>query len=203
MRVFTFSPRDYFGSNMYIIESDGFGAVIDPSFNYSEIEDFIKNNNIAIKYIILTHAHFDHILELDAYKEHTSAEVVLGREEVPALHDSNINCYKLFFNKDKTYTGTYTTVKDGDLLELGKSQVRIIETPGHTAGSISLFIDGNLFVGDTVFAGNSIGRTDLPGGDIHKLYISIDKISSFPTETVIYSGHGPKTTVKEIKSNFI
>lgn len=203
MRVTTFSPSEYYGANMYIISCDGCGAVIDPSCKYFETKQFLENNGITVKYIILTHAHFDHILEIDSWKDNTAADIILGVDEVCALHDSSINCYKLFLNKDKKYDGPYLTVKDGELLRLGCKNIRVIETPGHSAGSISLLIDNNLFVGDTVFAGNSVGRTDLPGGDMQKLYESINTIKSLPTETVIYPGHGPKTSVMEIKGNFI
>ena len=203
MRVTTFTPSEYFGANMYVIDCDGFGAVIDPSCDYLKVKDFLENNGIEIKYIILTHAHFDHILEIDSWKSNTPADVIVGVNEAAALRDSNLNCYKLFFNMDKIYDGPYVTVKDGDLLKLGQKNIRIIETPGHSAGSISLSIDKNLFVGDTVFAGNSVGRTDLPGGDMQKLYNPINIINSLPPETLIYPGHGPKTSVTEIKTNFI
>lgn len=203
MRVTTFSPSEYFGSNMYVVHSGSCGTVIDPSCNYSQVKQFIEDNGITVKYIILTHAHFDHILEIDSWKNNTKADVIVGFDEAYALRDSTINCYKLFFNEEKIYEGPYTTVKDGDILMLGDEKIKVIETPGHSAGSISLLIDNILFVGDTVFAGNSVGRVDLPGGNIKKLYESIDIIKSLPQETVIYPGHGPKTSVMEIKRNFI
>ena len=203
MRVTTFSPSEYFGANMYIINFDGYGAVIDPSCNYLETKQFLDDNFITIKYIILTHAHFDHILEIDSWRNNTLADVIIGDREAHGLRDSRINCYKMFLNEDKTYDGPYVTVNDGDILNLGNGELRIMATPGHSAGSISLLADNNLFVGDTVFAGSSVGRVDLPGGNIRKLYESIDIIKSLPPETVIYPGHGPKTSVIEIKRNFI
>ena len=203
MFVTAFTPPEYFGANMYVISSEGFGAVIDPSSDYFEIKDFLIRNNIDVKYVILTHAHFDHIFEIDSWAKNTSCEVIVGVNEAPSLADSNLNCYKLFFNLDRKYLGPYSTVKDGDVLELGCESIRIIETPGHSAGSISLSVDNKLFVGDTVFAGNSYGRTDLPGGDAKKLFESINLIKSLPPETVVYPGHGPKTSVAELKRNLI
>lgn len=203
MRVFTFSPKDYFGSNMYILDSDGCGAVIDPSVDYSDVKDMLEDKNIKIKYIILTHVHFDHIFSLDSWKENTEADVIVGKDEAPALKDPYLNCYKIFLRINKAYNGDYKTVKDGDLLQLGDNQLQIIETPGHSTGSISIFASDMLFVGDTVFAGNSVGRTDLPGGNTHKLYASINKLSLLPPDTTVYTGHGESTTVLEIKSNFI
>ncbi len=203
MRVLKFTPTERFGSNMFVLISNGDAAVIDPSVEYSKIKTQISGEFLRFKYIILTHAHFDHMLELDGWVEATGADVIVGKDDAPALSDSYFNCYKLFSGRNLGYYGGYKTVEDGDLLLLGEKTLRVMLTPGHSSGAITLSTDSALFVGDTLFFGGSYGRTDLPGGDEVKLFSSIKYILSEDENKTVYSGHGPDTTLREIKSNFI
>ena len=178
-------------------------AVIDPSVEYSKIEGLISGENLRFKYVILTHAHFDHILEIDGWVSKTDAEVIVGAQDAVMLADSYLNCYRLFSNIDSGYYGSYKVVKDGDILQLGNEKMKVMHTPGHTPGSITLSTLDALFVGDTLFFGGSWGRCDLPGGDEEKIFYSIKYILSEDENKTVYSGHGPDTTVKELKSNLI
>ena len=135
---------------------------------------------------------------IDEWKDKTNASVLVGEEDAPALTDSNLNAYKVFLGKDKIYSKEYSSLKDGDTLKLGENTLNIIATPGHTRGGISILADNAVFVGDTVFSKQSIGRTDLPGGDYNALLNSIKKIISLPPDTVLYPGHGESRTVYEI-----
>ena len=135
--------------------------------------------------------------------QNTGAQVVVGVDDAPALADSYLNCYRLFFNLDSGYFGSYKTVKNGDTLHLGDIELVIMSTPGHSNGSITIVASDAIFVGDTVFFGGSYGRCDLPGGDETKLFASIRRIASIEENKTVYSGHGLNTTVAEIKSNFI
>lgn len=202
MQISTFAPTDYFGSNMYIISSGDFAIVVDPSIEYKKLSEVLDKEGLSVKFVVLTHPHFDHMLEVDGWIKNTSARLIVGKEAAQALSDSTLNCYRLFFGENKGYFGEYTCVCDGEVLTIGDLSIKIIETPGHSPGSISLYFDGNVFVGDVVFAGGGVGRVDLPGGDSVKLRESINKIAALPQNTVIYSGHGPSTTVRELK-NFI
>ena len=203
MRVFTFTPVKYFGSNTYILSSESEAVVIDPSVPFSEAEQLISSEALNVKYIILTHTHFDHMLTIDDWVLNTDAEVIVGEDDAYGLMDSYINCYRLFVNEDKGYFGKYRAVSENDKLFLGTESINIIKTPGHTKGSISIVADDKIFVGDVVFAEGGIGRTDLPGGDYQILAKSIEKIAAFPPQTIVYSGHGDLYTVNKLKRKFI
>lgn len=187
------SPQP-FGSNCYILSSSGECCVIDPSVPYSpELFDG------EMKYIILTHCHFDHILEVDSWKNNTNAKVIVSVDDGASLSDPGVNCYRTFFNVHKGYFGEYSAVCDGDILTLGDKLLKFISCPGHTKGSVAILCDDVCFVGDTVFAGGGYGRFDLPGGDYSKLCESIEKILSLPDCTTLYCGHGPTTTIGDYK----
>ena len=203
MRIFSFTPKDYFGSNTYIIESNGIGAVIDPSVSYFDVFDGNCNENISVKYILITHAHFDHFLEIDSWIKNTGATVIVGVHDALALSDSHLNCYWQFTGRDFGYLGTYTAVKSGDTIKIGETELTVIETPGHSKGSVSFYGNGVLFVGDVLFAGGGFGRVDLPGGDYKVLANSIKELLTYPSETKVYCGHGEETTIHQLKTNFI
>lgn len=203
MRILKFTPKERFGSNMYVLISETEAAVVDPSVEYSKIASLANAENLTFKYIILTHAHFDHILEIDDWVNVTGAKVIVGEPDAAMLSNPYLNCYKPFLNLDLGYYGSYLTVNDGDVLVLGDTELKIIMTPGHTEGSLTLSTDEELFVGDTLFFGGSYGRCDLPGGDEAKIFSSIKRILTQNEEKKVYCGHGPATTVKQLKSNFI
>ena len=198
-KVYKHKPTEYFGSNMFLVECDGEYAVVDPSISYEALS--ASCGTLKIKYVFVTHTHFDHFFEIDSYVME-GAVVIVGREDAPGFSDSYRNCYMHFYGVDKGYYGNYTAVSDTDVLSLGNTMVRIINTPGHTAGGVSYLIGTNLFVGDTVFDGGNYGRCDLPGGNFDVLQASIRRILSLPDETKIYCGHGADTTVEKVKYYF-
>lgn len=199
MEVSVFTPSEAFGSNTYVIENSGVAAVIDPSVSYDEVIAHFETPP-DFKYIIITHVHFDHMLEIDDWVKKTDADVIVGKEDAPAFRDSRINCFKLFFDINKTYDGSYVTVEEGDKLSLGDLNIDIISTPGHTKGSVSLVTSDSIFVGDVIFSKYSVGRCDLPGGDYPTLLGSIKRILSYPDYIKVYPGHGNSTTVYNIKN---
>ena len=188
------TPTHAFAANTYVISSNGEYAVIDPTVPYDSL-----GISGRVKYIFLTHGHFDHMLEIDDWVRKTSATVLIGEKDMPALADSHINCYYAFSGIDKGYHGDATPVKEGDVFRLGDEIITVMECPGHTIGSVTLLCDGKAFVGDTVFAGGGFGRCDLPTGDFSELRRSIFKILALPLDTVLYPGHGGTTKVKEYK----
>lgn len=200
MEIFTFTPKDRFGANMYILKSDNDYAVIDPSVSYNELNNFLPTA-FALKYILITHVHFDHILALESWKsDNKAANVLVGKNDVAALKDSNLNCYKQFTGRDIKYVGDYIAIGEEDNINFGNTNIRVIDTPGHTPGSISFLIQNNIFVGDLVFCDGSIGRCDLPGGSINTIRGSLKKVLNLPDCTAVYSGHGEATTIQKIKN---
>ena len=197
MNVLLFKQDYHFASNMYLIFSGNDAAIIDPSLKYSFASQAIEENRLTVKYIIVTHAHFDHMLEIEEWVEKTGGKVIVGREDARALSDAGLNCYRKFFHKEKGYFGKYTAVDEGDRLWLSDEELSVITTPGHTPGSISLKTHDLLFSGDAIFAEGAFGRYDLPGGDAYQLKMSIDKLCKLNGELTVYPGHGPETTIKD------
>lgn len=203
MEVLTFCPREYFGSNTYLIFSGNECAVVDPSVSYSKLDSLIKEKGCALRYVILTHAHFDHMLEIDSWVNGNDAQVLVGKGDVPMLSNAYYNCYKTFLGIDKGYFGHFIAVNEDDAFDLGGEKISFIETPGHTLGSVSVLIGDAVFVGDTVFADGGVGRCDLPWSDSSLLDGSIAKLLKLPVDIAVYSGHGKKTTVKNILNKLL
>lgn len=158
-------------------------AVVDPGWEHKKILTQAKKQNLKIKKILLTHAHFDHITDLPKIEQKTKAEIYIHEVEP---FDLNLKTTKL---------------KDNQIIELGKLKIKVIHTPGHTPGSVCFLVDNKLITGDTLFV-DAVGRTDLPGGNPEQLQISLEKLSKLPDRTEIYPGHlynGEKSTIGEQK----
>jgi glyoxylase-like metal-dependent hydrolase (beta-lactamase superfamily II) len=189
-------------TNCYIAadESTKEAAVIDPAAEFEKIKLYIESNNLKVKYILLTHGHGDHILAVNELREYSKAPVGIHEDDKEMLGDSNLN-YSFMYNSKPVEEKCDFTLKDGDVLRLGESELRIIHTPGHTMGSIGILFGKDLMSGDTLFA-EGIGRTDLPGGDYRSIMESIEeKLFILPDETVVHPGHGPYTTIGSEKQN--
>ena len=152
-----------------------------------------------IKYIIITHCHFDHILKLDEWISKTGVIPTLSLAASDNVKSPHINCYGTLFGKDRAYSGECNAVFDNDVLLLGDAELKIIITPGHTDGSLSVLAGDCAFVGDAIFAHGSYGRCDLPTGDPRVLRESIKRILSLNPETKIMPGHGEPVTVFEAR----
>ena len=199
MEIHSLNSELPYGSNCYILLSDNEAAVIDPSVNFEAVQHILPPE-IKVKYILLTHSHFDHFLCIDSWIKNTDAEVCIGKYDSPGLKDSHFNCYKIFLGYEKVFDGAVFELSEGDLLRFGSDTIKVLDTPGHTKGSVTYITNGSAFVGDTVFAGFGVGRCDLPGGNYYALEKSIDKILNLPVNTEIYSGHGPATSVSSLKT---
>ncbi len=198
-------PLGPVAANCYIVsDGAGNGVVIDPGEYNSGLEIAIENAGITnLRYVLCTHGHFDHISGVAQLKEkHHEARVVCGEEDVPALSSSVLSLADAFglpFNPcfaDKT-------VKHGDEFSVGELYFKVIGAPGHSPGGVVYYCpeESVMFTGDTLFK-RSIGRTDLYGGEYSTLLRTLAKFKSYPVETVIYSGHGEKTTIDyELKYN--
>jgi hydroxyacylglutathione hydrolase len=172
------------------------GLVLDPGGDAGRILREIKNEGIKIVGIVITHAHIDHIGALGAIKEATGAEIMMHSSELPVLKFSS-KMGSMFGVRIEQPPEPDRLLSEGDVINFGKYSLKVLDTPGHSPGGISLIASDGItcFSGDTLFA-QSIGRTDLPGGDYETLISSIKtKILPLGDAVQVYPGHGPATTV--------
>jgi hydroxyacylglutathione hydrolase len=182
--------------NCYILadEKTKEAVVIDPGDDADDILKIIREKDFNVKYIINTHAHFDHVGANKALKEATGAELLLHEADAPVLATVS-NQSRSFGLSPVVSPPADRYVKHGDVVTAGEVSLKILHTPGHTPGGISLREEGMVFTGDSLFAG-SIGRTDFPGGDLLTLLRSIKtNLMVLPDETKVFSGHGPASTI--------
>ncbi len=189
MTVHRIHKTGSFASNMYLIVHDGVGAVVDPSLPYDSLAPYL-DASVTVAYCFITHAHFDHFLEVEDIIAHTGARLIVGYLDAPALRDATQNCSYLFLGRHLIYRGDVLEANEGDTFYLRNEKITVIHTPGHSEGSISLLTEGSIFVGDVIFEGGGYGRTDLPGGDFHVLSASISRLLSLPSNLTVYAGHG-------------
>lgn len=174
--------------------------VIDPGDDFPLIWDRISESEYQVKGIVLTHGHADHIGAVTELKNKTLAPIYIHPEDKDMLPDPKLN-RSIYFGFSVTSPPADKILKEGDMLQIGELNLKVIHTPGHTPGGICLEYDKILFTGDTLFAG-SIGRTDFPGSSFQTLINSIKKkILTLPDEITIYPGHGPSSTIGEERVN--
>ena len=180
------------GVNTYLLwdETTRETVCLDPGGPPAGLLTELAGKNLQLKYILLTHGHFDHIAGVNELKAKTGATVVAHAAEAGLLSNPALNLSTMFGTE--VVVNADQLLNDGDLLALGSQFLTVIHTPGHTPGGISLTVPGLLFSGDTLFAG-SVGRTDLPGGDPAALTGSLRKLLALPGETRVFPGHGPAT----------
>ena len=189
-------------SNCYIVsDEDGKTVVFDPCERGEELYAYVKELNLELCAVIITHAHFDHIYGLSDFmkcveNDGNKIPVYIHSADAAAMSDSEKNLSKPLFGTPYTYTGTLRCVFDGDTVNVGKMSFLVISTPGHTEGSACYIChkDRTVFTGDVLFDG-SIGRTDFPGGDINKMRASLKRILSIMGDYAVYPGHGGTTTL--------
>lgn len=185
----------YFGENMYILvdEKTKKCALVDPGGAKDKILNYIKSNSLQLEYILLTHAHGDHIGSVNYIKSKSGAKVVAHSEEKELLLDNRKNLsYSMHCGPQEVDADIY--VNDKDKLDLGELRLSFIHTPGHTKGCMCIRVNNEMFTGDTLFAG-SIGRTDLYSGSYKQIEKSLKKLSKYEDNINIHPGHGPSSTL--------
>ncbi len=182
-----------FASNTYILISGQDAAVVDPSAHLTEIK--CNLGSLRMRYILLTHGHFDHILSLDSLRAAFRCEVYVHQEDAKMLKDPSLNASE-FFGMDFASLGADRFLRDGDLISLGKEEIKVISTPGHTPGSVCYDCGSDIICGDTLFS-SGYGRYDLPEGDPRKLFDSLSNLARINTNPMIHPGHGSSVRLND------
>ena len=184
-------------SNCYILycQHSNKAAVIDPGAEGEQIINLIKRNKLDVRYILLTHGHFDHIGAVKLIKEEFNAPAAIHVEDAGCLNDSSMNL-SFYMGMDIGSQGAAEKIlEDGDRLCIGNIELKVLHAPGHSRGSVSFAAPEAVFTGDALFCG-SIGRSDFPGGNYKELIHSItDKLMTLDDNTIVYPGHGPASTI--------
>ena len=205
IKVFTFNP---FQENTYVLYTDSKEAIIiDPGCYFTEesdlLDSFISSNQLKTVMLLNTHCHLDHVFgNLHVYKKYGLELNLHPDDEVTLKHAPESG--KMFGLAFNNYSGSLHFLSDNQTINIGEDTLKIFHTPGHSPGSVSFWCEKQDFIisGDVLFR-ESIGRTDVPGGDFPTLIRSIrTKLYSLPNKTVVYSGHGEPTSIQyELDNN--
>lgn len=172
-------------------------AIVDPGGISSELDEKISAMGAEnVEYIFMTHGHFDHIRKAPRYKQLTGAKLAIGANEAEFTRDRHLNLCRVElapFDAD-------VFLRDGDVVRLGETELKVLETPGHTVGGVCLVAEDCIFSGDTVMKG-TIGRCDLKTGSESDMRRSIEKISALCGDYKVYPGHGEASTLQKEKNN--
>jgi len=189
-----------FAENTYIIKEKNEAVIIDPGAKIDEISAFIKSEECDVKYILLTHGHYDHIYTLNECLETFDCDVYIHEKARDFLFDPNLNLSSLSLYKikvtDKNRVKTFT---EDTVLMVKDQPIHVFYNPGHTRGCSSFQYKHFIFSGDLIFQ-NGVGRTDLPTGNQIELEDSINRfLHHFKDNDVVYPGHGPHSTILTFK----
>ena len=177
-------------TNMYVVSDNKKGFLVDCAYPSSRVDQYIRDNDIKIEFILQTHTHFDHVIGLEYYKNLYNVNVYASEDAKDIANDPN---YNLGFNIKDLKVPIDIYLKDGQIFT--DYNILAIKTPGHTIDSMSFYLDKMLFTGDTLFR-LSIGRTDFPGGSYEQIIDSIkSKLAKFDRDTIVYPGHNDISTL--------
>ena len=200
MIIKTFVEPPIENNNYLIIDEESKeAALIDCSAVDNKVKTALAESGASLKYILLTHGHFDHVAGIRP----TDAKIVMHQNDLRILNQANMYL-PAFGIPEITIPEIDIYVKDGDVLKLGNKEIKVIHTPGHTQGGVCYLSGDNLFSGDTIFR-ECVGRCDLEGGDFTQIVESIkSRIFTLSDDVKIYPGHGISTTVgwEKMNNNF-
>lgn len=186
-------------TNCYILyeTSSRYAVMIDPGAEDPKIEKFIEEEKITLMAILLTHGHFDHIMGVDYYSKKFSIPVYIHEFDYPMLLDPVKN-HSAFFGMPFSFEGKATLIDKEKSIFIGPFSLNVIETPGHTKGSICILTSDYLFSGDTLFV-DSIGRTDFPESEPLKMKASLKKLLTLEEDIIIHPGHTASAKMAIVK----
>jgi hydroxyacylglutathione hydrolase len=187
-------PVGQLETNCYVVtdEKSLICAVIDPGDESNTILDYLEDNHLKCTHILITHGHYDHTMAVSAVKEATGAEVYMNEKDAHA----DLQSASLKYNPP---AGTHF-YKDGDTVDVGGLHFTVLETPGHSAGSVCLICEDAIFSGDTLFQG-SCGRTDFPGSDPNAMLSSLKRLYALEGDYEVYPGHMDSTTLSRERAH--
>ena len=199
LKLTTFSPSMVY-ANCYILkdEESGEALVVDPGCYNKRLEAMLKNEGItSLRYILLTHGHFDHISGVGDLQNSFGGKVVIHLEDAPCLHNRDESlASKFHFSQNEAKADI---MLDGDEeLPFGKYKIKVLHTPGHTKGSVCYIVEDIMFSGDTLFK-DTVGRTDFPGGSYDEMMDSMKKLAALESDFTVYPGHDVSTTLEREK----
>lgn len=189
-------------TNNYLLVNNKKQSILIDCTSSKEIIDFIKANKFDLIYILLTHCHVDHVCGVNSVYNNFKAKVMLNIKEFYHLNEAKL-IYRLYGFQEEPNIIDYELLNENDIIKIDDLELRVLFTPGHTLGSLSFYDKERnfLFSGDVLFY-ESIGRTDLPGGDFSILIKSIkEKIFTLPDNTLVFPGHYLSTTILHEKQN--
>jgi Zn-dependent hydrolases, including glyoxylases len=190
-------PLGRLATNCYVVaDKNGRAAVIDPACEGEKIISVLEKNRFTLEAILLTHAHFDHIMAIDTLFDYKSdIRVYLHAEEEPVLRDAAVNLSAQATGVSYSCGQCVTLVGDGEIISVGEMKFEVLHTPGHTVGSVCYLLNQVLFSGDTLFAG-TVGRTDFPGGNYTDICMSIARLAHLEGDLRVLPGHEEETTME-------
>lgn len=194
---------DHITNSYLVYDENKYGILIDPADESNKIIDKINELGLKIGYIVLTHAHFDHVNALYDIKKYLKTKVLIHKDDLNMLIGKIDNASSMFNAKNNFLDEEeITVIEDGFFLNIGSLEFEFIHTPGHTAGSVILFEKNNnvIFSGDTIFS-NSYGRCDLQTGNFENMVKSLRKIFNRygDNNIMVYPGHGESNNISKIK----
>lgn len=195
-----------FLTNTYIVcdEISKEAMVVDPGGEPEKIAEALDILNANLKYIFLTHCHADHIGGISKLKELKGGKILISRDDSEGLYNEEISL-AYYINMQNPELEADSRVDDNDLIHIGDLEFKVLSTPGHTKGGLSLYCEKErlVFSGDTMFSG-SWGRTDLPTGNFEEIMNSITtRLMTLPDETIVYPGHGKTTMIQDERNIYI
>lgn len=206
MKILTLDLGHEMFANCYLLvdEKTGEAAIVDPAWYVDEFKDILEKNNAKLKYILLTHGHFDHIFGVHGLREATGAKVVIHFKDAEHLTDPKKSLAEGNMPDPQIPVTADILIKEGDVLNLGDEEIKVMSTPGHTMGSVCYIIesDKTIISGDTLFC-MTAGRTDFPDGSDEFMVESLKRLIALDGDYRVLPGHNRETTLEsERKRNW-